>query len=298
MKKLIKVLIGLLIVVLLLLSGTYLYRFFSTSDNNVTDDDIAEVDGELINNNDNNNTENNVDDNVVDDGSKDKKTIVTETTPITTKTTIVYRHVKTTADDVTADLIIDAGSYEGGVTFSIPSDYANTKGFILPGDKLDPIVETIDIAHDRDSKLCFRLEPHDDRNDANNPEKLSDIMDIKITIEGSGVVFDGKIGEAKNFSFDSYVPKDIASVKYTFEISMPTSAGNEYQNSEFLLDLIWTVPEEYIDTLVPYEIPVTGISGFISNMNSFDMVKAACMVTAVALVIVMFKTRKKTADEK
>lgn len=297
MKKLIKVLIGLLIVVLLLLSGTYLYRFFSTRNNTVVDDDIATVDGEIINNNDSNaNTENQ---DATDDDSKDEDSVVTKTTPISTKTKTEYIHKKTKADDVTADLIIDSNSYNGGMTFSIPSDYSNTKSFILPGDKLDPIVEIIDIAHDRDSLLCFRLEPHDDRNDANNPEKLSEIMDIKITIEGSGVVFNGKISDAQNFSFDSYVPQNISSLRYTFEISMPTSAGNEYQNSEFLLDLIWTVPEEYIDTLIPYNVPDTGVFGVIvSNLNNFDIVSVACITTAVALVIAIIIVRKKTEDEK
>ena len=119
---------------------------------------------------------------------------------------------------------------------------AMTASGMLPGDSEEKTF-TVTVKHRKTATVHFEATlTNDSVVDAATGRKLSDGMNIKV-VQGADTLYDGSIAgltATPRPAVDVEVPGSrTADLPYTITVSLPTSAGNEFQNKTLTVDLKW-----------------------------------------------------------
>lgn len=119
---------------------------------------------------------------------------------------------------------------------------------MFPGDT-ESGTYNITVKHNFNELLHFEIKIHDDE----AYEKLAEVLTVKVLINGQEK-YNGLIKDFEGI--DVLVPASYKAVAtdaydYTIEVSLPTSAGNEYMSKTLVCDYIWTIYEEDESANVP-----------------------------------------------
>lgn len=120
---------------------------------------------------------------------------------------------------------------------------AMTASGMLPGDSEEKTF-TVTVKHRKTATVHFEARlANDSVIDATTGRKLSDGMNIKV-VQGTDTLYDGSIA-----GLTTATPRPVVDVEvpgsrttdlpYTITVSLPTSAGNEFQNKTLTIDLKW-----------------------------------------------------------
>ncbi len=179
------------------------------------------------------------------------------------------------ADPVTADvelaLALNSSNPEENQSFSVDN--------MFPGDSVTQKYR-IDISYNEKVSVLFTAEPH-------SGSELAAAMNIRLVYDLTGeVLYEGLIadmGESVKHELSHSAP-GTDEVPYSVTVSLPTSAGNEFQGKELVLRFTWTVEDE------SQLIPPTGDS----NPVLIYIIIAAC---ALLLFWVLWGVIKKKRGE-
>ena len=120
---------------------------------------------------------------------------------------------------------------------------AMTASGMLPGDSEEKIF-TVTVKHRKTATVHFEAKlANDSVIDDTTGRKLSDGMNIKV-VQGTDTLYDGSIAGLTTATprpaVDVEVPGSrTTDLPYTITVSLPTSAGNEFQNKTLTIDLKW-----------------------------------------------------------
>lgn len=120
---------------------------------------------------------------------------------------------------------------------------AMTASGMLPGDSEEKTF-TVTVKHRKTATVHFEAKlANDSVIDGTTGRKLSDGMNIKV-VQGTDTLYDGSIAGLTTATprpaVDVEVPGSrTADLPYTITVSLPTSAGNEFQNKTLTIDLKW-----------------------------------------------------------
>lgn len=120
---------------------------------------------------------------------------------------------------------------------------AMTASGMLPGDSEEKTF-TVTVKHRKTATVHFEAKlANDSVIDATTGRKLSDGMNIKV-VQGTDTLYNGSIAGLTTATprpaVDVEVPGSrTADLPYTITVSLPTSAGNEFQNKTLTIDLKW-----------------------------------------------------------
>ena len=118
---------------------------------------------------------------------------------------------------------------------------AMTASGMLPGDSEEKTF-TVTVKHRKTTTVHFEATLVNDTVDADSGRKLPDGMNIKV-VQGTDILYNGSIAgltATPRPAVDVEVPGSrTADLPYTITVSLPTSAGNEFQNKRLTIDLKW-----------------------------------------------------------
>lgn len=120
---------------------------------------------------------------------------------------------------------------------------AMTASGMLPGDSEEKTF-TVTVKHRKTATVHFEAKlANDSVIDDTTGRKLSDGMNIKV-VQGTDTLYNGSIAGLTTATprpaVDVEVPGSrTADLPYTITVSLPTSAGNEFQNKTLTIDLKW-----------------------------------------------------------
>ena len=120
---------------------------------------------------------------------------------------------------------------------------AMTASGMLPGDREEKTF-TVTVKHRKTATVHFEATlANDSVIDDTTGRKLSDGMNIKV-VQGTDTLYDGSIAGLTTATprppVDVEVPGSrTTDLPYTITVSLPTSAGNEFQNKTLTIDLKW-----------------------------------------------------------
>lgn len=120
---------------------------------------------------------------------------------------------------------------------------AMTASGMLPGDSEEKTF-TVTVKHRKTATVHFEARlANDSVIDATTGRKLSDGMNIKV-VQGTDTLYNGSIAGLTTATprpaVDVEVPgSHTTDLPYTITVSLPTSAGNEFQNKTLTIDLKW-----------------------------------------------------------
>ena len=120
---------------------------------------------------------------------------------------------------------------------------AMTASGMLPGDSEEKTF-TVTVKHRKTATVHFEAKlANDSVIDDTTGRKLSDGMNIKV-VQGTDTLYDGSIAGLTTATprpaVDVEVPGSrTTDLPYTITVSLPTSAGNEFQNKMLTIDLKW-----------------------------------------------------------
>ena len=120
---------------------------------------------------------------------------------------------------------------------------AMTASGMLPGDSEEKTF-TVTVKHRKTATVHFEAKlANDSVIDATTGRKLSDGMNIKV-VQGTDTLYNGSIAGLTTATprpaVDVEVPGSrTTDLPYTITVSLPTSAGNEFQNKTLTIDLKW-----------------------------------------------------------
>ena len=120
---------------------------------------------------------------------------------------------------------------------------AMTASGMLPGDSEEKTF-TVTVKHRKTATVHFEARlANDSVIDGTTGRKLSDGMNIKV-VQGTDTLYNGSIAGLTTATprpaVDVEVPGSrTADLPYTITVSLPTSAGNEFQNKTLTIDLKW-----------------------------------------------------------
>lgn len=120
---------------------------------------------------------------------------------------------------------------------------AMTASGMLPGDSEEKTF-TVTVKHRKTATVHFEAKlANDSVIDDTTGRKLSDGMNIKV-VQGTNTLYDGSIAGLTTATprpaVDVEVPGSrTTDLPYTITVSLPTSAGNEFQNKTLTIDLKW-----------------------------------------------------------
>lgn len=120
---------------------------------------------------------------------------------------------------------------------------AMTASGMLPGDSEEKTF-TVTVKHRKTATVHFEAKlANDSVIDDTTGHKLSDGMNIKV-VQGTDTLYNGSIAGLTTATprpaVDVEVPGSrTADLPYTITVSLPTSAGNEFQNKTLTIDLKW-----------------------------------------------------------
>lgn len=120
---------------------------------------------------------------------------------------------------------------------------AMTASGMLPGDSEEKTF-TVTVKHRKTATVHFEAKlANDSVIDGTTGRKLSDGMNIKV-VQGTDTLYNGSIAGLTTATprpaVDVEVPGSrTTDLPYTITVSLPTSAGNEFQNKTLTIDLKW-----------------------------------------------------------
>ena len=120
---------------------------------------------------------------------------------------------------------------------------AMTASGVLPGDSEEKTF-TVTVKHRKTATVHFEAKlANDSVIDDTTGRKLSDGMNIKV-VQGTDTLYNGSIAGLTTATprpaVDVEVPGSrTTDLPYTITVSLPTSAGNEFQNKTLTIDLKW-----------------------------------------------------------
>lgn len=119
---------------------------------------------------------------------------------------------------------------------------AMTASGMLPGDSEEKTF-TVTVKHRKTTTVHFEATLVNDTVDADSGRKLSDGMNIKV-VQGTDILYNGSIAGLTTATPRPAVDVEVAGSRttdlpYTITVSLPTSAGNEFQNKTLTIDLKW-----------------------------------------------------------
>lgn len=120
---------------------------------------------------------------------------------------------------------------------------AMTASGMLPGDSEEKTF-TVTVKHRKTATVHFEAKlANDSVIDGTTGRKLSDGMNIKV-VQGTDTLYNGSIAwlttATPRPAVDVEVPGSrTTDLPYTITVSLPTSAGNEFQNKTLTIDLKW-----------------------------------------------------------
>ncbi|MDO4618572.1 MAG: LPXTG cell wall anchor domain-containing protein [Clostridia bacterium] len=124
------------------------------------------------------------------------------------------------------------GNAEGNLSFRVMD--------MLPGD-IETKTYNIKVHHHANLKVYFTAVVMDET------KNLSDILNIKVThVENNNVIYDGSFADMTMDGYEEYFYASqgkITVATYKIEVSLPTSAGNEYQSAMLKADFMWFVKD-------------------------------------------------------
>ncbi len=139
----------------------------------------------------------------------------------------------------------------------------------------------VKVSHNADVAVYFNAEITE------QTKNLANVLHIKVThLEDNQVIYSGAFAD---MNIDGY-GKTLATIEstetiayYKIEVSLPTSAGNEYQAAKLLADFNWNV----LDT-GPLDSPQTGDT---SNMKLYFIMMCCSLV--MIIILLFFRLREK-----
>lgn len=120
---------------------------------------------------------------------------------------------------------------------------AMTASGMLPGDSEEKTF-TVTVKHRKTATVHFEARlANDSVIDDTTGRKLSDGMNIKV-VQGTDTLYNGSIAGLTTATPRPAVDVEVAGSRttdlpYTITVSLPTSAGNEFQNKTLTIDLKW-----------------------------------------------------------
>lgn len=120
---------------------------------------------------------------------------------------------------------------------------AMTASGMLPGDSEEKTF-TVTVKHRKTATVHFEAKlANDSVIDDTTGRKLSDGMNIKV-VQGTNTLYNGSIAGLTTATPRPAVDVEVAGSRttdlpYTITVSLPTSAGNEFQNKTLTIDLKW-----------------------------------------------------------
>lgn len=168
---------------------------------------------------------------------------------------------------------------------------AMTASGMLPGDSEEKTF-TVTVKHRKTTTVHFEASlVNDDVVDADSGRKLSDGMNIKV-VQGTAILYDGSIAgltATPRPAVDVEVPGSrTVDLPYTITVSLPTSAGNEFQNKTLTIDLKWwLVSDEGGGTII-----VNPPDHKTGDDFSLPLMGGAALVSLSLLAVLVLRRRK------
>ncbi len=153
---------------------------------------------------------------------------------------------------------------------------------MFPGD-METKYFAIKVSHHADVDVYFNAEITE------QTENLANVLHIKVThLENGKVIYDGTFADMDINGYGETFAADESTqtvAYYKIEVSLPTSAGNEYQAAKLVADFEWLVRDtEVLDN------PQTGDD---SNILFWFIV----MISSLVMMFVLLFTRRKKQEE-
>ncbi len=153
---------------------------------------------------------------------------------------------------------------------------------LLPGDK---VIGTyaVKVTHKADVAVYFQAEVREEI------KNLAQILQIKVTRSDTGkILYEGPFASLSQEGYGEVfkaTPEKETVTPYEIEVSLPTSAGNEYSGASLTADFQWSVRET--DVLLP---PT-------SDREHLLLYTAALGTTALALLLFFVIRQKRKGDD-
>ena len=204
-----------------------------------------------------------------DEGNKEEdKDTSNNTNDESTNIEIVENYKKVARSSELPTISLSRLAYDKNVSFNV--------GNLFPGDSLVKEYE-IDVGHDDKITVSFSIIPQKET-------ILNDILNINVYVNDESI-YNGPLSSMPK-TCDVDVKEGVDTLVYKLDINLPTSASNEYQNKESILDLHWEIMD--------YVTPDTGVKGFIKKaneiINDYGMVILTTVIIGGILVIYRRKT--------
>lgn len=141
-----------------------------------------------------------------------------------------------------ASIELAQGAESANVPFSVSG--------MLPGDVESQGIE-LDVSHSAPLTVQFEVERTEDRE--GDSARLSEALHLRVVDRLTGsVAAEGSASELTGKAVPIPVSGEgVTRLSWTVEASLPTSVGNEYQNTACVLDLHWFVSAEESSSLAP-----------------------------------------------
>ncbi len=149
---------------------------------------------------------------------------------------------------------------------------------MLPGDT-EVQYFAVKLSHHADVSVYFNTEVTE------QTKNLSDVLHIKVThLENDKVIYNGSFKDMSQDGYGEIFPTTESTqtvAYYKIEVSLPTSAGNEYQAAGLMADFIWSVRDT-----APLDSPQTGDN---SNIILYFIIMCCSLVM---IIILLFAKRR------
>lgn len=180
-------------------------------------------------------------------------------------------------------------------TVEFKGDHASmTASGMLPGDSEEETF-TVTVKHRRTATVHFEATlTNDSVVDEATGRKLSDGMNIKV-VQGTDTLYDGSIGglaaSPRSAADVTVTGSRTADLPYTVTVSLPASAGNEFQDKTLTVDLKWWLVSDESsggggDGTIIVKPPKTG------DDFSLPLMGGTALVSLSLLAVLLFRRRK------
>ncbi len=117
-----------------------------------------------------------------------------------------------------------------GVSFAVPN--------LFPGDSV--VQEyTVTVRHRDPLTLYFGIKGFE------SDDKLAEALQVTVALPSEGVtIYDGTLRDIPEEGVSFVLPKGKNKMVYTVTVSLPTSAGNEYQTLGLTTEMLWWYEQE------------------------------------------------------
>ncbi len=215
-----------------------------------------------------------VPDNVIGEGAQPNKVPAVR---------VIRTGARPLADDTSspAEEVEDAASislYKGQDTDNAPFRTEN----MLPGDR-EVRYFAVQVNHHADVTVYFRAQVTE------QTQHLAEILQLRVThVESGKVLYEGSFAQMNARGYGELFSADSSTetvAYYKIEVSLPTSAGNEYQGARLMADFQW-----FVQDTEPLDPPATGDSSRI-------LLYSLMMFGALAGILILLFSRRRDKEE-